>query len=91
MLDDLGDVCLVSSSNLTRDSLGQVGKSTIHPVFPKDTNAIAEGRKVWLNHAEGSMDRPEDEEDDEEVVGVPKALKVGSSSFLRCRQGNCHE
>jgi hypothetical protein len=82
MLNDLGDVRLVASTDLTRNTLTEVGESTVHPVLPENTNAIAEGCKVGLDHAEGSVDGPEDEEDDEEVMCVPEALEVGSSCIL---------
>jgi hypothetical protein len=91
VVDDLGDVCLVASAHLTGNSLGQVCKSTVHPVLPEDTNTVAEGRKVGLNHAEGTVDGPEDEEYDEHVVRVPEALKVGTARLLGRREGNRHE
>lgn len=56
MLNDLGNVRLVSSPNLTRDTLSEVRESTIHPVLPEDTDTIAKGRKVWLDHAESTVD-----------------------------------
>lgn len=83
MLDDLRDVRLVSSSYFTGDTFGQVGKSTVHPVLPEDTNTIAERCKVGLNHAEGSMNRPEDEEHNEQMVHVPEAFEVCATSLLR--------
>jgi hypothetical protein len=56
VLDDLGDVRLVASSDLTRDTLSQVRESTVHPVLPEDTDTIAERCKIRLDHAKGSMD-----------------------------------
>jgi hypothetical protein len=91
MLNDLGNVGLVPSSNFTSNALAKVRKSTVHPVFPEDTDTVAKGRKVGLDHAEGSVNRPEDEEDDEEVVGVPEALEVRTSSFLRCCKCDRHQ
>lgn len=91
VLDDLGDIRLVSSSYFTGNSLGQVRKSTIHPVLPEDTDTVAEGRKVGLNHAEGSVDGPEDEEDDEQMVHVPETFEVGATSLLRSRDSDRHE
>ena len=91
VLNDLGDVRLVLSPNFTGDTLSQVGKSTVHPVLPKDTDTIAEGRKVWLNHAEGSVNGPEDEEDDEEMVHVPETFKVCTTSLFRSSQCDCHK
>lgn len=91
MLDDLGDVRLVSSSYFTGDALGEVRKSTVHPVLPEDTDTVAEGRKVGLNHAEGSVDGPEDEEDDEQMVHVPETFEVRATSLLRSRDSDGHE
>lgn len=91
MLDDFGNVRLVSSSDLARDSLCQVCEATVHPVLPEDADAIAERRKVGCDHTEGAVDGPEEEEDDEQVMGVPEALEVSTSRFLRCCQRNCHQ
>jgi hypothetical protein len=91
MLNDLGNVRLVSSSDLTRDALGQVRESTVHPVLPEDTDTIAEGRKIRRNHAEGAMDGPEEEENDEEVVRVPEALEVCATCLLRRCERDRHE
>jgi hypothetical protein len=88
MLNDLGDVRLVASTNLTRDTLAQIRKSSVHPVLPENTDTIAEGRKVRLDHAERTVDGPEQEEDGEEVVRVPEALELGSSLLLGCSP--CH-
>lgn len=91
MLNDLRDVRLVSSTDFARHSFSQICESTIHPVFPENTNAIAEGCKVGLDHAECAVDGPEDEEDDKEVMGVPEALKVGTARFLRRCERNRHK
>ena len=91
MLDNLGNIRLVSSSYFTCNTFGQVRKSTVHPVLPEDTDAVAEGRKVRRDHAEGAVDRPEEEEDDEEVVGVPKALEVLSTCLLRRCERDRHQ
>lgn len=82
MLNDLGNVRLVCASDLTSDSLRKISESTVHPVLPENTDTIAEGRKVGLDHAKRSMDGPENEEDDEQMMHVPKAFEVGTSSFL---------
>jgi hypothetical protein len=91
VVDDLGDICLVATADLTGNSLSQVRESTVHPVLPEDTDTVAERRKVGLNHAEGTVDGPEDEEDDEHVVRVPEALKVGTTRLLGGGDGDGHE
>jgi hypothetical protein len=91
VLDDLGNVRLVSATNFTSDALSQVRKSTVHPVLPKNTDSIAEWCEVGLNHAKGSVDGPEHEEDDEEVVRVPETLKICTSrAFCGCK-GDRHQ
>jgi hypothetical protein len=91
VVDDLGDVCLVATADLTGNSLCQVRESTVHPVLPEDTDTVAEGGKVGLDHAEGAVDGPENEEDDEHVVRVPETLKVGTTRLLSSCDGNGHE
>ena len=81
----------MSSPDFTRDTLSEVRKSTVHPVLPEDTDTVAERRKVGLNHAKGSVDGPEDEEDNEEVVHVPEAFKVCATSLFRCRECDGHQ
>ena len=51
---------------------------------PKDTDGVerAERRSVGFDHAEHSVELPVDEEDDEQMVRVPEALKVGPTPFL---------
>jgi len=91
MLNDFGDVCFMSATDLASDAFSQVRESTIHPVFPEDTDAVAEWRKVGFDHAEGAMDGPEDEEDNEEVVHVPEALKVCAPCLFHCREHHGHQ
>lgn len=96
MLDDFGNVGLVSATDFTRGSLSKVRKSTVHPVFPENTNAIAKGRKIRLDQAEGTVNGPENEEDNEQMMGIPKSFELGPSVFLCCGddhggQGNQHD
>lgn len=96
MLDDLGDVRLVSAADLAGDAFGQVDEAAVYPVLPEDADGggadgDAEGRRVGLDHAEGAVDGPEDEEDDEHVVRVPEALVVGAPRLLDRRQHHAHE
>lgn len=91
MLDDFRDVRFVSSSDLTRNALRQICESTVHPVLPEDTNTVAKRSEVGQNHTERSVDGPEKEENNEEVVGVPEALKVCTSSLLCCCECDGHQ
>ncbi len=96
MLNDLGDVGLVLSTDLSCDSLGEVNVSSVHPVLPENTNGTGSNTntvrsKIGLNHTEGSVDGPEDEEDDEHVVGVPEALKVRTSHLFDRSNHHTHQ
>lgn len=96
MLNDLCDVCPVTTSHLACDTLGQVNETAVHPVLPEDSNsrcanAGAERCNIWLNHAESSVDGPEEEENDEHVVSIPEALKVCSSRLLGRRENHTHQ
>lgn len=57
---------------------------TIEEAHPEDTNHVerAVGRPIRLNHTEHAVELPVDEEDDEEMVGVPELFKVGTASLL---------
>ena len=91
VVDDFGNIRFVSSTHLTRDTLGKVCKSAIHPVLPEDADAVAEGRKVRLNHAKGAVNGPENEENDEHVVRVPEAFKVCATRLLGCSDSDGHQ
>lgn len=84
------------STNLSGNSLRQVDESSVRPVLPKHTdsrrsNAGAERRHVRLNHAEGSVDGPEEEEDNEHVVSVPESFVVGPSRLLNRSEHHAHK
>lgn len=96
VLNNLCDVCPVAAAHLTSNTLSQVDEAAVHPVLPEDSNgrgsnAGAEGSDVWLDHAESSMNRPEEEEHDEHVVGVPESLKVRSSRLLHGGENHAHQ
>jgi hypothetical protein len=82
VLNDLGNVRLVSSTNLTCNTFTKVRESSIHPVLPENTNAVAERGKVGLDHAKGSVNCPEEEKDGEEVMRIPETFKLSSSVLL---------
>ena len=54
-------------------------------MYPEDTNGVPRTvwRTIWLDHAEHAMKLPADEEDDKEVMSIPKVLKIGTFPFLR--------
>lgn len=82
MLDDLRHVRSVAATHLPRKPLRQIDEPTEHPVLPENTDSRAKGRDIWSHHAEGTVDGPEDEEQDEEVVGVPESFVVGATRLL---------
>lgn len=82
MLDDLGDVRFVVAANFAHDPFSEVTEAAGHPVLPESAVSKAKGFVVCGNHAEGSVNRPEDKEDDEQVVDVPKPLIIGSSRLF---------
>jgi hypothetical protein len=61
--------------------------------YPKDTDVIerTERRPVRLDHAKHAMQLPVDEEDDKQMVRVPKALKVGPTSLFHRKPDNNHQ
>jgi hypothetical protein len=85
VLYDFRNERLVSPPQFARNALCQICKSAQHPVLPEDANSVAEGLKVGLDHTERPVNGPEDEENNEQVVRVPKTLKVGSSRLLHGR------
>ena len=87
VLHDFANERLVPASDLAEDTFKQIDESAVHPVRPKDAAAIAKGRDVCLDHAERAVDGPENEENDEEVMQIPEALKIGTTRFLnRCTE-----
>jgi len=55
-----------------------------HRTYPENTDII-EGAIRWpigLDHAEHTMQLPASEENDKQMVGVPKPLKVGAATLL---------
>ncbi|KAJ3560813.1 hypothetical protein NPX13_g9178 [Xylaria arbuscula] len=62
----------MTATHLAGDPLGKINKAAVHPVLPEDADGRgahrdAEGRRIRLDHAEGAVDGPEEEEDDEHV------------------------
>jgi hypothetical protein len=51
---------------------------------PEDTDTVPRTVRgtIRLDHAEHAMELPADEKDDEEMMGIPKAFKVGAFPFL---------
>ena len=82
VLDDLGNKRFVPPPDLAHDPFQQIHKTACHPIFPENANTIAERLEIGLNHTERSMDRPENEENDEKVMRVPESLELGPSGLL---------
>lgn len=84
VLNDLRDEGLMSTAHLSEHSLDQIYESTIHPVKPKHAGPRAERCRICLDHAKRSMDRPEDEEYDEQMMREPESFVV---AFLESFEG----
>lgn len=52
--------------------------------YPEDTNRVerTERLSVWLDHAPHTVELPSEEEDDKQMVRIPKPLKIGTAPFL---------
>lgn len=75
----------MSRPDFTKDTLDDEDYATREPVPPEDTdNVVAADAVVRLNHAEHTVELPTDEEDDEEMVGIPKLFEssVGTTTTL---------
>jgi hypothetical protein len=83
MLNNFRDICLVPTPDFTRNSLGQISEATDKPILIEDAHSIAVRRAVRLDHAELSMDRPEDEENDEHMMSIPESLKISTSLLFQ--------
>lgn len=86
----------MSATDLTSDTLSKINVSTIGPVLPEHTdscgtNTDTVGSEIRLDHAEGSVDGPEKEEDNEQVVGVPEPLEVCATHLLNGCSHHRHE
>lgn len=55
---------------------------------PEDADGVPRTvrRAVGFDHAEHTMELPADEEDNEEVVGIPEVLKVGPPALLPSKE-----
>lgn len=87
VLDNLGDVRLMSPTNLASNSLCEIDVSAVHPVLPEDSDGRgadghAEWREVGLDHTECAMDRPEKEKDHEEMMRIPETLEIRPAELL---------
>lgn len=91
VLNDLGDVGSVLSTDFTPGTFCEVAQSTGHPKLPENSNRGTEGSTVGLDHAERSVERPEEEEHHEQVVSVPETLEVGTTRSLQCGSSHCHQ
>jgi hypothetical protein len=71
--------------DFTKDTLDDEDCATGEPVPPEDTDdVVVADAIVWFDHAEHTVELPTDEEDEEEMVGVPKLFEssVGTTTAL---------
>lgn len=74
--DDSGDDSLLLGTPFTSDTLQQVNKATGDPVLPESRDILAVRRAVGGEETECSVEGEEEEENKEEMVPVPKGLKL---------------
>lgn len=72
MLNYLADICLMLPTNFPHSSLPEIEQASDHPEFPENTNTITERWAIRLDHTEGAMEGPEEEEYEEEMVRIPR-------------------
>lgn len=76
----------MSAADLTEDTFDDEDDPAGEPISPKHADDVeAASAVVGLDHAEHAVQLPADEEDDEEMVGVPKLFKPSvraASAFL---------
>ena len=76
MLDDFRNKGLVSATDFTRNPFEEIDKPSVTPEKVEYANVTAEGWSVRFDHTESAVHAPEDEEDNEEVVGVPETFVI---------------
>ena len=91
VLDNLADEGLVLSAHLTPPAFAEVEDSAKHPELPEHADTIAKRFTVGFDHAEGAVEGPEEEEDQEQVVRVPEPLEVGLFRLFEGRAGHGRE
>lgn len=55
VLNDLGDIRLVSSANFSQDPLNEVNDPAVNPILPEDSGPGAERCHIRLDHTECSV------------------------------------
>lgn len=91
VLNDLRDIRLVATSNLSCNTFRKICETSDKPVLIENANAEAVGSTVVFDHTELAVDGPENEEDDEHVVSVPEPFIVGSSWLFDRSEDHGHE
>jgi len=84
MLDDLRHICPVTGAYFAEDTLRNPNDASNEPIAPEDSDGVGRAirRAVGFDHAEHAMQLPIDEEHNEQVVRIPKPLKVSTTSLL---------
>ena len=90
-MNDLRDVRVVAATDLTRNALEQIKEATPGPVLVESAIAKEEGRKVGRDQAKNTMKSPEEKEDGEQVMCIPKSFKVLATGLLNGREDHGHQ
>lgn len=91
MLNDLRNIGFVPAAHLAGNAFGQIYEASSHPILPKYSYTGTKRRKVCFNHAERSVDGPENEENNKQVVSVPEAFEVCATGLLDGSEHNGHQ
>lgn len=91
MLNNLADVCFVTATDFAPCTFSKIQYSSKDPEAPEDSDGAAKGWPIGLDHAKRSVERPEKEEDEEQMVGVPKSLEILATRSFHSSDSHCHE
>ena len=76
MQDDTGNHRLLFGTPFTCDTFHQIDESTSDPVLPETRDVLAVRGSIGRQQTEGSVERKEEEKDQEEMMPVPKDLEL---------------
>lgn len=90
VLDDLVDIRLVRTPNLAHDTLSKICEASNKPPLIERTITKAGRYRVKWDHAVNSVNGPCEEEDDKEMVDIPKPFKVRAAGLFDGSEEYCH-
>lgn len=91
VLNDLVDIRLMRTPDLAHDTLSKIGEASNEPPLIERAIPKAGGYGVQWDHAINSVDRPCNEEDNEEMVSVPESLIIRSTRLFDGCEEHSHD